>query len=376
MKFVISRADLSNLIRKIQNVVPQSAPLPILSHFLVEAKNGMLIFTATDLTVSARCQAKAHVIEEGAIALPSRRFFQLVRELVDTDIEVTSDSKEIAEIKAGSSRFRLHGMDKNEYPELPDLSKATSFNIDSSKLKEMLYKTAFAVAKEDNRYVLTGVLMRIENAQALFVGTDGKRLARTIREIPVGADHSSEHILPLKAVDEMMKILSESQSSTVFLGDDKMAVDNGETLLITRVLSGDYPDFEQILSHKGNTVCSLHREELTTLLRQISLFTTDSATSVRFSFTNGELVITANSAEIGDAKVKMVVNYEGPKLEIAFNPHYFLDVLRHTEDETIDLALSDPFNPGIITDSTQTLFIIMPMRLSKVADEASLATSS
>lgn len=363
MKFVISRHELSNLIRKIQNVVPQSAPIPILSHFLIEAEDdGSLVFTATDLTVGARCQAKAAVSEGGSLSIPSRHFFQLIRELTDSDIEVTSDS-EVVEIKAGSSRFRLHGMDKSEFPSLPDLKEATQFQISGQTLKDLFYRTAFAVSKEDSRYALTGVLLRITNSRAIIVGTDGKRLAKTESDISLPADFTGEYILPIKAVDEIMKMLQDDQLSTVYLTDDKVAVESGSTIVVTRLLAGNYPDFEQIISTPAATMISLHREELVTLLRQISLFTTDTANSVRFTFTSGELLLTANSAEIGDGKVSMPVNYSGAKIEVAFNPYYFLDVLRHTKDETVNLSLSDAYNPGIITDSTPTLFIIMPMRL-------------
>lgn len=362
MKFIISRHELSTLIRKIQNVVPQSAPIPILSHFLIEASSdGSLVFTATDLTVGARCTSKAVVQEEGSLSIPSRHFFQLIRELTDTDIEVTSDPEEIVEIKAGSSRFRLHGMNKGEFPALPDLKEATHFTIQSALLKDLLYRTAFAVSKEDNRYTLTGVLLRIEQGKAIFVGTDGKRLAKTETPVALPPDFSGEYILPLKAVDEVMKMLSESETATLYLSDDKVAVEAGSTILVTRLLAGNYPDFEQIISTSSSVTVSLHREELVTLLRQISLFTND--TSARFTFLPGELLLTANSASIGDGKVGMPVNYNGSKLEIAFNPYYFIDILRHTKDETVNLSLSDSYNPGIITDSTPTLFIVMPMRL-------------
>lgn len=365
MKFVVSRNELSNLIRKIQNVVPQSAPIPILSHFLIEAKGGELIFTATDLTVGAKCVTKAKILEEGSLSIPSRRFFQLVRELTDLNVEVSAAEGEMAEVTAGSSCFRFHGMDKSEYPALPDLAEATQFSLESSKLHEMFHRTAFAVSKEDNRYVLTGVLMHIEGGKATFVGTDGKRLAKTETAVPLSPDFSREYIIPLKAVDEIMKITAENEESTIYLTEDKIAVESGSTLLITKLLAGDYPNFEQVIATQNEKSVILHREELSILLRQISLFTTDTTHSVRFCFTPGELILMANSAEIGEGKVSMPVNYEGERLEIAFNPHFFLDILRHSKDETVKLSISDPYNPGIITDSTSSLFIIMPMRLNE-----------
>lgn len=366
MKFVISRNELSNLIRKIQNIVPQNPPIPILSHFLIET-NGEdeLVFTATDLTIGSCCRAKAKIYERGSLALPSKRFFQLIRELTEPNIELTFAQGEMSEIKAGSSSFRLHGMDKEDFPKLPDFKEAIQFKIENQILKEMLFRTVFAVSKEENLYVLTGVLMRIENGKAIFVGTDGKRLARNETAIALAPDHSGEYIFPQKAVDEIIKMLSDDkEEATVYLAHDKVAIESGSTIIVTKLLSGDYPNFEQILASHCEHKMSLHREELVTLLRQISLFTNDTSQSVRFTFLDGELQLTANCADIGEGHVSMPVNYSGNKIEIAFNPFFFLDILRHSKDETLSLGISDSYNPGIITDSTSSLFIIMPMRLN------------
>ncbi|NGX62059.1 MAG: DNA polymerase III subunit beta [Chlamydiae bacterium] len=364
MKFVISRSELSDLIKKIQNVVPQNPPMPILSHFLVEADGDELVFTASDLTVGASCRVKAKVLERGALSIPSKRFCQLIRELTDTQIEVFSDESTMVEIQAGSSIFRLHGMDKEGYPALPDLNEAIRFSVESSVLKECLYRTCFAVAKDDSRYALTGILMRIEPEKATFVGTDGKRLAKTEMPLSTTSEATGDYVLPLKAVDEIMKILGEEETATVYLTEDKVGVESGSSLLITKLIADDYPDFTQIANSNSEVEVSLHREELMTLLRQISLFADEEARSVRFSFTPGELILTANTAEVGEGTVSMPINFSSESIEIAFNPHYFQDILRHTRDETLQIGISDPFSPGVLTDSTDSLFILMPMRLN------------
>jgi DNA polymerase-3 subunit beta len=147
--------------------------------------------------------------------------------------------------------------------------------------------------------------------------------------------------------------------------NDKIAIEANQSILVTKLLAGDYPDFERVIPAETETTVTLHREELITLLRQISLFTAESNHSVRFSFTKGELVLTANDINIGEGKVSMPVNYNGQKLEIAFNPNYFLDILRHSPDESVQLGLTDPYNPGVITDSSSAVFILMPMRLNE-----------
>ncbi|KAF3363353.1 DNA polymerase III subunit beta [Chlamydiales bacterium STE3] len=373
MKFVISTQELNFLINKIQNVVPQKATIPILSNFLIEASNGMLTLTATDLTVGIRCQTEANVIEEGATTLPAKRFAQLIRELTQSQVEITTSEQEITEIKANTSRFKLHGMKAIEFPSLPDMSGATSFKMPQNLLKEMLFRTSFAISRDDNRYVLTGASMRVANKQAVFLGTDGKRLARAHTEINVDNAFTGNYIIPLKAIDEVSKNLYEEGEVTVYLMQDKIAFEIAHTTIITKLLSGDYPDVSRVIPERTNMVVSLHREELTSLLRQVSLFTKDNNHSVRFTFNDGDLRLSANAMEIGEGKVSMPVNYHGPRVDIAFNPGFFLDILRHSKEETVTMGITDAFNPGVITDQqlsqgfaekTSPLFVIMPMRLN------------
>jgi len=364
MKFVVSRTELGNLIKKLQNIVPQNPPVPILSHCLVEADHDELVFTATDTGVGVRCSIKAKIQERGALSIPTKRFFQLIRELTEPTLEISALKGDIVEIKTGSSQFRLHGLSKEHYPELPDLSQAMQVSIDTATFREMLYRTAFAVSREDNRFILSGVYMSLQKGKAIFVGADGKRLSKTETTIDIDPSFSGHYILPLKAVDEILKNLGEEESVRLYLTGDKVAVESGSTLLVTKLLSGEYPDFQQMIpKEKGETLC-LHREELMAMLRQVSLFTNEHALSVRFTFVPGELILTANCAEVGEGRVSMPVNFSQEKLEIAFNPHYFLDILRHSEDETVNLNISDSYNLGVITDSTSSLFIIMPMRLN------------
>lgn len=374
MKFVISTQELNYLISKIQNVVPLKPTIPILTNFLIEANNDELTLTATDLTVGIRCNSEVKILEEGATTLPAKKFSQLIRELTTAHVEISSNSNEMTTIIAGTSRFKLNGMSKEEYPSLPDLSHAQTFQINQKELKNLLYRTSFAVSREDNRYVLTGVLMHIYNGRATFVGTDGKRLARAHTQIDIPSTFTSQSIIPLKAVDEILKNLTDEEGDVkISLMPDKITVQANQTLLLTKLLTGDYPDINRVIPENSPIIISLHREEITSLLRQVSLFTADSNHSVRLTFTPGELKLTANTIDIGEGHVSMPVNYQGNKLEIAFNPGFFIDVLKHCKEETVTMGLTDAYNPGIITDGEQEgslnqaspLFVIMPMRLSE-----------
>lgn len=367
MKAVISKIDLVNLIGKIQTIVPIKPATPILVNVLIEAIDDQLIVSATDLTVSMRIYVEAKVIEEGSIALPAKKFFQLVKEIASPQVKISAQTNEIAEITTGTSVFKINGMNKGEFPAFPDLSGSVEMKLKSGKLKEMLSKTAFSAAHENSRYMLNGVQLGVVSQKATFIGTDGKRLAKI--QTPVEIDFSviGSYVIPLKAVEEMVRILGDDEEEVhVSLTHDKIALECGPLTLIAKLLSGQYPDVERVIPTQLGQNFSIHREELMSLLRQVSLFTSDTSSSVRFSFETGQLFLSALSHNIGEGRVSMPVDFVGSKLEIAFNPYYFLEILRHSKDETIRLGLNDPHSPGLITDSSGAIFVIMPMRLSDI----------
>ncbi len=364
MKLTIPRLVLINLIGKIQAIVPTKPALPILSNVLLEAHDDQLVLSATDLTVSMVAYAGAQIEEEGAITLPAKKFFQLVRELTAPQVEIHATTTEVAHINAGTSHFKMSGMHKSEFPALPDMNGGLSMTLDGAMLKEMLVRSSFAAARDDNRQVLNGILLLHQQKLATFIGTDGKRLARLFADVEEAQEQTGSYVVPLKAVEEMIKLLEvKDQKCKITFLTDKIGVETNNITLITKLLTGQYPDVDRVIPKKGSAPIALHREELMSLLRQVSLFTSEQSSAVRFTFTSGELHLTAVSGDIGEGKVSMAVNYGGPKLDIAFNPHFFLDILRHSKDETVQLSLTDSFNPGLITDSTNAFFVLMPMRL-------------
>lgn len=367
MKFVVTKKDLSELAGKIQNIVSQKPAIPILSHILVEAFNDELVFTATDLTVGMRCFLEAKILEEGAFTLPAKHFFQLIRELPNVSVEFVSHANGVTEIKAGAASFKLNGQRVEDFPTLPDLQSTQEVKMEQKVLKDALYQTAFAVSREDTRYALTGVHIHFREGQATFVGTDGKRLAKKVvvaAEMAPQFTHSC--IIPYKTVEEIQKMIHDTGTVTLHLMQDKVAIKMEDAILISKLLSGDYPDYQRVIPKKTDVDVELHREELISLLRQVIPFTSELHSSVRFTFQPGELVLNSSSSEVGEGVVSMPVNYHKEPLPIAFNPHFFLDILRHCKDETVQLSLIDSYNPGIIKDSSNTLYVIMPMRLQEV----------
>lgn len=366
MKAVISKEEILSLIGKVQSIVASKPAIPALSNVLIEAIDDQIIVSVTDLTVSMRCFIDGKVIEEGSSAIPARRFFQLIREITSSQVKISTSSSEVTEIIAGSSVFKIHSLPKEEFPSLPDLSSATQLHINGSTLKELLFRCCFSAAREDSKYVLNGIYLKIVDQKMTFLGTDGKRLAKIIADIKVDPSFQGSYIIPLKAVEEMIRILDgASNEICLSLMHDKISLEKDQYTLITKLLSGQYPDVEKVIPQNPKITIRIHREELMTLLRQVSLFIPDSSSPARFIFEPGQLTLTAVSSEIGEGRAVMPVDYNGKKMEIAFNPYYFLDILKHSRDEIVQFSIDDLFNPGKITDSTSAIFVIMPMRIEQ-----------
>lgn len=368
MHFVISRNELIDLLTRVQGIVPAKPTTPILSNVLLQASNDELILTTTDHSMGVRCYTDAKILKEGATTLPVKKLLQLARELTSVNIEIQTDENHLTEIKADGSVFKLRGKDTYEYPELPSLENSTPIQIPQRDLKELLQSTAFSVSREDNRYILTGVLMQLSQGMATFVGTDGKRLARAFTTLDLPETSYGSYTIPIKAVEEMIKILFDDaeEPAKIHLLEDRVALEANNTIIITKLLTGEYPDYNLLIPEKSEKIMTLHREELITLLRQILLFTAEGRRSVCFSFKNGELNLFANSNDIGEASVSMPVNYSGDNLEVAFMPSLFLDILRNCKNEAITFSCSDPYTPGVITDEGDSpLFVLMPMQIKE-----------
>lgn len=373
MKFIISTQELNYLLAKILSVVPSKPAAPILGNFLLKAQGGSLILSATDLMVGIQCVTEAKILEEGFTTLPIKKFASLIREITVANVEISTNPDHITTIIAGPSRFKLNGMMGEAYPSLPDLEGSVKFTLEKKIFREMFFKTAFVAPKEDNRYALMGVLLQIANGQATFTATDGKRLARTHTSIAISTDYKGQCVIPNKAVDEFLKnIPDEDGSLTIFLLPDRIGVECDGCLIITKLLAGEYPDVDQVIPEHSSTVINLHREELASLIRQVSLFLNDASVQpVEFAFDTGGLEISANTAEIGEGRVSMPVNYYGPKMKIALNPKFLRDILEHSKEEVVTAGFTDAFNPIVMTEKEfsvqpNPLFILMPMRRPEI----------
>lgn len=364
MRVIFSKMDILSALNKIQSIVPQKPQMPILSNILLLAINNELILTATDLALSMKITVQAKVVEEGAIVLSAKRLLLLIRELTSPDIEMSTSPFHVAMIYSGSSQFKIPGMNPAEFPEVPNLSEGLQVAFPTSLLKDMLSKTSFSAGKDETRPIFSSIHLQRSSSATTFTGADGKRVARSSTDIPFPSEWQGSFILPIKTVDEMIRLLdTQEETITLHFLEQKLSMQAGPILLVSQLLAGQYPDISRIIPEKQPASIDLHREELITLLRQISLFTSAERTSVRFTFSPGELHLSITGSDTGEGHVNMPINYQGDRMDVAFNPSFFLDILRHSKDETVQLNIKDAYNPGLITDSSSSFFVLMPMRL-------------
>jgi DNA polymerase-3 subunit beta len=362
MKIVIPREKFLEALQVVQSVVSTRSTLPVLSNVLLRADNGKVAFSTTDLDTGIRTQADATVDKAGGITLPARRLLSIVRELPSTDIALEVDAKNAASIKAGSSFFKINGLPEEDFPPFPKTEGAKLVKLGQKDLRDMLRKIAYAMSTDESRYVLNGALLSLKDNKLTIVATDGRRLALVEQEIEFPKSSEGDVILPTKAVGELQRILGDEGEVEIAIAENQIAFTIGGTYLISKLIEGNYPNYKQVIPSETKERVTLERELFLTSIRRVALLSSEKSNSVKLNFGKNEILITANTPEIGEAKESLAVNYKGKEFSIAFNPEYLGDPLRNLDSEMVHFDFTDELSPGVIRHDKPFLYVIMPMR--------------
>jgi DNA polymerase-3 subunit beta len=364
MKFRISKEALLEGLQKVQHVVSSRTTLPILSNVLIVAKGDRLQFTTTDLDVGITGSVMANVDKEGATTLPAKKIVNIVRELPASEVEVSVDSKNIATIVSGSAIFKVNGLSEAEFPPFPDFDGAKEFKIQQSDLRDGLKKTSYAISSDETRYVLNGIYTSFRDGKMTLVATDGRRLAMAESDLEFPASHETDVIIPTKAVQELQRLLGTEGELSLRLSDNQVSIIVGDTLLVSKLIEGNYPNYRQVIPSDANERVELPREALLDTVRRVSLLASDKSSSVKLVFGDNKVEISANSPDVGEAREEMLVKYEAKQIQVAFNPEFMMAPLRNLETETVYLDLIDEMSPGVIRIDGSFLYVLMPMRVT------------
>jgi DNA polymerase-3 subunit beta len=364
MKFRISKEAFLDGLQKVQHVVSSRTTLPILSNVLLVARDGRLRFTTTDLDVGITGSVEAEIEKEGATTLPAKRLVSIIRELPASEVEVSVDSKNHASIRSGPSYFKIIGLGETEFPPLPDFEGAKEFRISQPVLRDGLKKTSYAISNDETRYVLNGIYASFREGKLTLVATDGRRLAMADSDLEFPASHETDIIIPTKAVQELQRLLGDAGEVVVKLNENQISFAIGDSLLASKLIEGNYPNYRQVIPGDSNERVVISREALLETVRRVSLLSSDKSNSVKLVFSENHIEVTANSPDVGEAQESMDVAYTGPNMQIAFNPEFLQAPLRALDTENVYLDLIDEMSPGVLRIEGSFLYVLMPMRVT------------
>ena len=364
MKFSATKEKILEGLQQVQNVVSTRTTLPILSNVLLQAKEGTVNLTTTDLDVGVRGGFEANVDKAGATTLPARRLFTIIRELPSSEISVEVDGKNAASIRSGQSFFKILGLPEEEFPPLPKFENAKVVTMRQKDLRDGLRKTAYAISTDETRYVLNGVLFSYKENKLTLVATDGRRLAMVDLELEFPRSHEADIIVPTKAVTELARLLTDDGDVKISVGTGQIAFDLNSTLLVSKLIEGNYPNYKQVIPSEAKERVTLERETFLNSLRRVSLLASDKSNSIKLNFSKNNIEITANTPEVGEARESLPVVYKGRDFSIAFNPEFLMAPLRNLAEDEIFFDLIDEMSPGVLKIQTPFLYVLMPMRVS------------
>ncbi len=388
MEFTVSRSDLVRELSLSQGVVEKKTTIPILSNVLLEASGDHVALTATDLELGISCTCPARVRKEGAGTLPARKLLDYVRLLPEGDVQMKFLDNHWASITCGRSRTRIAGMSRESFPELPQMPEPIA-TLPMRLLASMISRTSFAISMEESRFTLNGALLVMRPDALTMVATDGHRLAYVQAggpaappsggpvAVPAGAVEIGEisqafrALIPKKAMLEIVKLAESAESDTRghFAGDDNhLFFQVGPRLLITRKLTGNFPDYERVLPKDHIHIAKLQKDEIKSAIERVSQFADERSRAIRVQFSNGEVKVFSSSVESGDSEESVTSEYQGPDLEIGFNAQYLLDFLRAIPQDRVAFELKDQKSAGEMRPFGESIpdqyrYVVMPMRI-------------
>jgi DNA polymerase-3 subunit beta len=376
MELTIERGVLLSGLQRVQGIVEKRNTMPILSNLLMEAEEGKLRLFATDLEIGLKGEYPATVKKAGAVSISARKFLDIIRELPETQIEISSQDNHWIEITAASSKFRMAGLSPEEFPPIPNPEKEVLLTVPRKPFLEGIEKVVFAVGDNDARHILNGVLLNIKQEgrggyTLRLVGTDGHRLAKVERKLTLEGGNTTgppEHnlVISKKAILEIKKLLEEDDQEPVMgLSENQIVLKKGNLLFITRLMEGSFPNYEQVIPRNNKNKMALEKKTLEGALKRVSIFAREKTNAIRLTVQPNRLGLLSNNPDVGEAQEEVKAEYKGEEIVAGFNARYLLDAISVIKSETVFLHFDDAFSPCMVTDETDSQFlcVVMPMRI-------------
>ena len=366
MHFTVSKSSILKELTLIQGVVEKKSTIPILSNLLLEVKNGDLWIKGTDLDVSISTRCEIDTKEEGAICLQAKKLFEIIRVLPEAEIEFKSGENDQITIVCERSRFRMAGLGKDNFPEFQEF--AGDFTaIPAETIRTFINRTAFAITNEESRYTLNGAKFELWPDKARMIATDGHRLSFIEKAMKSG-ETKLDVLIPKKTLTELAKLCSETEE-TVEIGfnDNYLFFKFGKRLLISRTLTGQFPNYEMVLPKENNNKVSFPAQQLANAIKRVSLMADERSRAIKLEISSGNIQITAPASEAGEASDFLPGEYAGPDISVAFNAQYLLDFFSVIQEGDVLVEFKDGNSQTQFRAKDESdydfRYIVMPMRL-------------
>jgi DNA polymerase III subunit beta len=368
MKFTITREKLHEGLGAVAASVPTKTTLPVLANILVEAGTDGLILSGTDLDISVSTTIPASVDQEGATTLPARKLVEIVKELPNAAIRVTSSGEQRVQIECGRSKFKLLGLARDEFPAFPSVKFEGGWKVAARELQKLIGHVAFAASTEESRPILNGVLWELRPDRMRMVATNGHRLARM--DVPASGQGGGQAdlIIPPKALEQIRRLFGGDEEIEIAKSDNHLGFRSTTTQIYTRLIEGPYPNYEQVIPRENDKALTADKAALAAALRRMSIVASDQTHRIRMAFTNGACKLSVQTPDLGEAQEELAVAYEGDPLEIGFNAAYLLEILKFMPTDEVRMTFKAPeraatCEPVGWDDPASYMTLVMPLRL-------------
>lgn len=366
MEISISRDDLIKPLGQAVGVVEKRQTLPILAYVLMRQRDSRLTLTGTDLEVEVAAGVKVNGGADGEMTVPARKMLDICRGLpADAAIKINLKGEK-AVVRSGKSRFTLGTMPVGDFPAIETSEWAETFSLSQRALKTLLENTQFCMAHQDVRYYLNGLLFELDNKTLRAIATDGHRMALSEVKLSENSGGNRQVIIPRKGVLELTRFLEDSDEQVkISLGTNHIRAELPNLTFISKLIDGRFPDYNKVIPANQNKELLINRQSFRDALSRAAILSNEKFRGVRLNLSDGLLTITAHNPEQEEAEEQIELEYSGDELEIGFNVNYIIEATNALDTEQVKLSLSDPNSSCTLVtpDKSDTLYVIMPMRL-------------
>jgi len=372
MKTACDRATLTRGVQMASGVVAPRSPKPALGCIKIEAGEEGVTLLATDLEVGIRIRLdKMEVTEPGDGLVPADRFHAILRELEEDTVSIACTEQETT-IEAPNAHFTVLGDDPSDFPQVPEFPDEGAFEVAGDELLALVERTLFATAKENTRYALNGVLWEVQDKDLTLVSTDGRRLSLARGKCSGGPEEKVSAIVPSKAMLLIQRCLSDvaeaKEPARLALGEKEILMaappaDGSSRIVYSRLVDGHFPKYEDVIPKEFDKKATVSTAGFLASVRKAALLTNEESRGVTLKFSADGLVITSRTPEMGEAEIRMTVQYEGEDLEIGFNPTYLMDATKVVDAEEVTFSFKSASKPGVLTEGKHFTHVIMPVSI-------------